>query len=236
MGNKEVYEQAGFAMTCRSYGEYVRMFACGTELGKDESLLDVAGGASSFAAGARREGHYAVSVDPLYRLTPDEMERHGRRELEEAAGKLADLKHKFDWTYYGSPGEHTHNRLLSLELFLEDYRAHYGTDLYRIGSLPELPFADGSFSRVFCSHFLFLYAEHLTYEFHLSALLEMARVCRPGGEVRVYPLLDLGWKPYDRLDELLGELRGIGLRTELRKSELPFIPGSEQLLCIIKPQ
>jgi SAM-dependent methyltransferase len=235
MGNNDHYEQAGFAMTCRSYEEYIRMFACSSELKCNEVMLDVAGGASSFAAGARQHGYKAVSVDPLYSLPPEEMESHGRLELEEAAFKLARLEHQFDWSYYGTPEEHTRNRRYSLELFLNDYRIHYGTDLYKCGYLPELPFEDGSFTRVFCSHFLFLYGEHLTYQFHLDALLEMARVCKPGGEVRIYPLLDLKWKPFARMEELLGELRGRGLSVELPDSELPFIPGSGQLLCINKP-
>lgn len=234
MGNSGHYEQEGFAMTCRSYYEYIRMFAC-EEAENGGTILDVAGGASSFAAEARRRGYHAVSADPLYRLAPQEMKAHGLRELEDAAAKLARLQHKFDWSHYGSHEAHTRIRRTSLELFLEDYQEHWGTERYVPASLPELPFEEGSFSRVFCSHFLFLYAGPLGYDFHLAALLELARVCKPGGDVRVYPLLDLYWKPFPLMEELLGELRERGLEARLLPSELPFIPGSGQLLCINKP-
>ncbi|MNI76941.1 hypothetical protein D3C73_1332000 [compost metagenome] len=100
--------------------------------------------------------------------------------------------------------------------------------------LPKLPFADGSFSHVICSHFLFLYAEQFTYEFHLEALVELARVCKPGGSVRVYPLLDLKWNAFPGFDRLMEELRGYGLEAELTASQLPFMPGSSQLLRIDK--
>lgn len=236
MRNKEYYEQTGFAMTCRSYEEYVRMFACHPESEPSARILDVAGGASSFAADARRRGLTAVSADPLYSRNPEEMAVYGEQELEEAAGKLANLFHKFDWSYYGSHEEHTRRRRESLRLFLEDYAERYGTEAYVPASLPNLPFEDGSFTHVFCSHFLFLYAEQLTYEFHLEALLELARVCKPGGQVRVYPLLDLKQRPYDRLEELMEKLRSKGLEAELLDSGLPFIPGSASLLSINKPK
>ncbi|WP_438447865.1 methyltransferase domain-containing protein [Gorillibacterium sp. sgz5001074] len=235
MGNKEYYEQHGFAMTCRSYPEYVRMFACDPSLREGARVLDVAGGASSFGAGARQKGLHAVAADPLYGLSAEEMEAHGLRELEEAAGKLAGLTHKFDWTYYGSLEEHTRRRRESLNLFLQDYMAMQGTGAYVRAGLPELPFESGAFDYVFCSHFLFLYAESLPYEFHLSALLEMARVCKPGGELRIYPLLDLKQRPYERLDDLMAELRYSGLEPDLIESGLPFIPGSVRLLRVVNP-
>ncbi len=53
MSDLNRYEQIGVAMTCRSYEEYERMFACdfgGSKLG---AILDIAGGASSFTADAR---------------------------------------------------------------------------------------------------------------------------------------------------------------------------------------
>ncbi|MDF2922872.1 MAG: hypothetical protein K0R57_1786 [Paenibacillaceae bacterium] len=234
MNAKEHYEQAGVAMTCRSYEEYVRMFACDFAVGEHVSVLDVAGGASSFPAGARERGIRVTSADPLYRLPPEELHANGLRELEEAGIKLAGLKHKFDWSYYGSACEHERSRRESLELFVQDYRQFGGSEAYVSASLPELPFASGSFSHVLCSHFLFLYAEQFTCEFHLRALLELARVCKPEGEVRIYPLLDLKWRLYPQLEQLLAELGEHGLTAELLPSRLPFIPGSGQLLRITK--
>jgi ubiquinone/menaquinone biosynthesis C-methylase UbiE len=107
-----------------------------------------------------------------------------------------------------------------------------GRSRYVDGSLPLLPFEDHAFSLVLCSHFLFLYAEQFGFEFHKQSLLELMRVCKPGGEVRVYPLYSLGWKPYERMDELLAAVRANGGEPELLTSGLPFIPGSSQFLRI----
>lgn len=230
---KERYPQMGVAMTCRSFGEYEQMFSCGFKQG--ERVLDVAAGASSFASAARRQGVQAVSADPLYSLEPEMMMRRGLHELEEATAKLAASQHIYTWSYYGSAVQHEALRRQSLELFLEDYRRMYGTEAYVSAGLPHLPFADESFDRVLCSHFLFLYGEQFGEDFHREAVLELARVVRPGGEVRIYPLLDLKWDPYAGLAELMAFLAGCGLSPVLERSSLSFIPGSHQLLVIRKP-
>lgn len=232
MYNREYYEQAGVAMTCRSYGEYERMFASEWTAAEQTSILDVGGGASSFSAGARARGIKVTAADPLYRLSLEEITLHGFKELEEAESKLLHLTHKFDWAYYGSVESHERIRRESLQLFLNDYKEQSDTGAYVAALLPDLPFADNSFSHVYCSHFLFLYAEQFGYDFHLAALRELSRVCRKDGEVRVYPLLDLKWREYPQLDRLLEALREYGLEAALMPSRLPFIPGSNRLLRI----
>jgi SAM-dependent methyltransferase len=234
--SQEYYEQEGVAMTCRSYEEYVRMFACDFLQEKATAVLDAAAGASSFAAEARRQGIRAVSADPLYRLAAEDMEAHGLKEIEEVSRKLGMVGHRFDWTYYGSPEAHERRRRESFALFMEDYRSLRGTDAYVLASLPELPFPDNSFSHVLCSHFLFLYGEQFSYEFHRNALAELARVCKPGGAVRVYPLLDLKWNTFPGFGLLLEELRSLKLEPELLSSRLPFMPASNQLLLLRKSQ
>ena len=54
-----------------------------------------------------------------------------------------------------------------------------------------------------CSHFLFLYEGQFDYAFHRDAVLEMMRVCKTGGTLRIYPVMSLGWTPYARMEELL---------------------------------
>lgn len=234
--NKDYYEQTGVAMTCRSYKEYGLMFDCELAGGEDAVILDVAGGASSFAAELRSRGMKAVSADPLYKLSVADMEAHGLRELEEAEGKLRNLQPLFDWSYYGSADGHEKLRREALKLFLNDYRLLKESGVYVPASLPNLPFPDGTFSHVFCSHFLFLYAEQLSYDFHLEAILELARVCKPGGAVRIYPLQDLRWRPYPKLEQLIEDLAANGLQPKLAPSKLPFIPDSNRYLFILKKE
>jgi hypothetical protein len=232
--NQGIYEQAGVAMTCRAYAEYVSMFALGELNGQSGPVLDVASGASSFTAEANARGIMAVSADPLYALDAEEMAKHGEREIELSTAKLQAIRDSFDWSYYGSLERHRALREQSLSLFVEDYKAFKEKGRYVTAELPQLPFQDGEFALVLCSHFLFLYKDQFDYEFHLQAVRELIRVCRIGGQVRIYPLRSLQWEYYPDMDRLLQTLEEEGIKAGLMASELPFMPGSYELLCLAK--
>jgi hypothetical protein len=117
----EYYQQSGVAMTCRSYEEYVRMFVLEEPQLASAIVLDVAGGASSFAAAAAVRGSRVTAVDPLYRMTVQEIAAYGREEIEVSTAKLATVADCYRWDYYGGLERHRANRELSLELFLADY-------------------------------------------------------------------------------------------------------------------
>lgn len=227
---QEHYEQLGVAMTCRSYAEYARMFDLSPERLFRGPVLDVAAGASSFAAEAERLGVEVTAADPLYSMAPVLIREKGLAEIETSTGKLAALKHRFDWSYYGSIDEHRAGRERSLERFYEHFSRT--PDRYAPAYLPHLPFADGEFSLVLCSHFLFLYQEQFDAAFHDAALLELMRVCRQDGEARVYPLLSLRWERYPQLEELMQALERRGIECRLERSHLPFIPGSSEMLVM----
>lgn len=226
------YEQTGVAMTCRSFEEYVRMFA----LGKDDlaagAVLDVAGGASSFIAELNRLGYQGVAADPLYHESYPFLKQHSHDEIETSIAKLTALRDSFDWSYYGTPELHREKRLQSARTFLEDFQQnpsrYYGT------SLPQLPFEDGAFSLVTCSHFLFLYADQFDTQFHSEAIKELVRVCSAGGKVLIYPLHSLAWERYPQLALLEEQLTDMGHLITYPSSQLRFIPGSFEMLCIQK--
>jgi hypothetical protein len=243
--NTEIYAQIGVAMTCRSFEEYLLMFNLDQELLCRGPILDVAAGASSFTAGAAARGYKAVAADPLYALSPEQIREKGLREIQESTMKLASLKHILDWNYYGSIDRHKAGREAALEQFSQHFAQQdsIGSNgevksesdpkhTYVPAFLPKLPFANASFSLVLCSHFLFLYEEQFDEAFHEAALLELLRVCKPEGEVRVYPLLSLRWEPYAYLDLLMERIREYGVECRLVESHLPFIPGSTHLLAL----
>jgi SAM-dependent methyltransferase len=66
-------------------------------------------------------------------------------------------------------------------LCIEGLDPNYQSDRVRRGSLTALPYADGSFDRVLCLDVL----EHVSFDDQASALREMARVLRSGGELFV---------------------------------------------------
>ncbi|MFE5319070.1 class I SAM-dependent methyltransferase [Paenibacillus sp. NPDC056579] len=232
--SEKVYEQTGVAMTCRSYAEYERMFALRHIDLNEGPILDVAAGASSFVAEASARGFRAQAADPLYGMDPDAIQAHGQSEIESSTQKLAGIREVFDWSYYGSLERHRELREQSLRLFMDDFRKSAGAGKYTPAGLPELPFDNDSFSLVLCSHFLFLYNDMLGESFHLQAIRELLRVGKRGGRVLIYPLHSLRWVRYPQLDSLLSELRHDGVAAEMGKSELPFIPGSTEFLCLRK--
>lgn len=227
---RKAYEQIGVAMTCRSYDEYVRMFALRPELLQSGAVLDVAAGASSFVAEACGRGYDARAADPLYALEPEAIRANGVREIEASTAKLAAIREQFDWSYYGDVDLHRSNREASLERFAAHYEAERSNGRYVPAKLPRLPFESGEFSLVLVSHFLFLYHEQFDFDFHLAALQELMRVCRRGGEVRIYPVITLGWDRYPLLERLSEALGRQGIQASLPESSLPFIPGSKELL------
>ncbi|MDF2721758.1 MAG: hypothetical protein K0Q59_1433 [Paenibacillus sp.] len=233
-GKTEHYEQTGVAITCRGYAEYERMFDLDEHTLRQGRVLDVSAGASSFAAEARTRAIDVTSADPRYSLPAGQIGEESYAEIETSTEKLTRLAHRFDWSYYGNIDNHKAGRLKSISLFLNEYATSAGRSHYAAERLPELSFPDDTFALVLCSHFLFLYQEQFDDTFHRAALAELLRVCRPGGEVRVYPLLSLRWEPYPHLTELMEHLESLGGSCSLRASRMPFIPGSTQMLCVRK--
>lgn len=234
MEQKRIYEQAGVAMTSRSYAEYEKMFMLHMNDLQGKRVLDVAGGASSFTTEARVRGIFAEAADPLYAKSPEAIEEHGMREIELVAAKMEKLQDVYDWTFYGSLLNHTAGRIEALNRFVKDFSCREGALRYHVAGLPSLPFERDTFDFVFCSHFLFLYEEQFDFAFHLEAVRELLRVCKPGGEVRIYPLLSFRTEEYSRLSDLINELSSAGHFVQKREASLPFLPNSHQYLGIMK--
>lgn len=234
MEQKRVYEQVGVAMTSRSYAEYEKMFMLQTENLRGKRVLDVAGGASSFTTEARSLGIFSEAVDPLYEKSAEAIAEHGLQEIELVAAKMEKLQDVYDWTYYGSAQKHRAGRVRSLKLFVEDFSSKDAASKYHAAFLPALPFEDACFDLVLCSHFLFLYEEQFDFKFHQEAVRDLLRVCKPGGEVRIYPLLNFQTTAYSKLSDLISGLTIEGYFVEKREARLPFLPNSHQYLCIIK--
>ncbi|MFB9280158.1 class I SAM-dependent methyltransferase [Cohnella cellulosilytica] len=226
------YPQTGVASTCRSFDEYCAMFGLKTA-DLQGPVLDVAGGASSFTAQLHARGIKALAADPFYEGNVEEIVTTGYREIEIASAKIASLAASYDWSYYGSPERQREIRERSMALFAEDFRKEDSRTRYFAAALPDLPFADNTFELVLCSHFLFLYADAFGEEFHTAAVRELLRVLRPGGELRIYPLVSLKWEPYPFLDGLIGALESAA-EHEFLPTGLPFTPVRSPLLRLVK--
>ena len=99
------------------------------------------------------------------------------------------------------------HRMAAMDRFLADYEAGRYEGRYVVANLSALPFSDFAFDLALCSHFLFLYSEQLSGQFHVESLRNLMRVAT---EARIFPLLELGGKPSRHVDEVTMTLRDDG--------------------------
>lgn len=210
----------------RSWDEYVRMFdlaphdLCGR-------ILDCAGGPASFNAEATSRGHAAVSCDPIYRFTAEDIRARIDATYETVVANASARRDAFVWRDMLSPEHMGRLRMAAMRTFLEDFPRGFGEGRYLAKELPRLNFGDDEFDLALCSHFLFTYSDKLSAGFHVAAIEEM---CRVAGEARVFPLLEgyAGLSPHVAL--VREELRERGYRMEVRRVPYEFQRGGDQML------
>lgn len=232
MGNLTSFELDRIAFIGRTYEEYLRMFSLDEALLRRGKILDCPGGASSFAAEARGKGIHVTACDILYDLSGDRLSKKGKADTALVYQRVGEVPHLFRWDYYRDRDRLIAYRNRALELFIADYEEGCAEGSYVQAQLPVLPFADREFTLVLSSHFLFLYGDRLSPEFHAESLREMVRVC--AGEVRLYPLQGLDAKPYPHMDEVLMRMQKEGIHTEMVQVPFEFQLGSGKMLRLIR--
>jgi hypothetical protein len=213
----------------RSFDEYVAMFALG-ELDLARPILGCGDGPAAFNAIATQRGHQVISIDPLYRFSPEEIALR----IEQTAAIVAEQTRRnaaeFCWTHFRSAEELVEARLGAMRQFLADLPRGRRAGRYLPGELPTLPFPTGQFAIALCSHFLFLYSEQHDVDFHVRCILELCRVAR---EVRIFPLFELGSRPSRHLDEVLKTLHDRGLRWQRVRVGYEFQRGANEMLQVL---
>jgi hypothetical protein len=209
----------------RSFDEYVSMFRL-TEADLARPILGCGDGPASFNAELTRRGGRVVSLDPLFQFSAAEI----RSRIDEVTPVMVEQmtanRAAFLWTHFSSIDEVTHARLRSMEAFLDDYPGPGGAR-YVEGSAPHLPFVDDHFDLALSSHFLFLYSEQRSLDFHIEAMLDLCRVAR---EVRVFPLLELSGVPSRHLDSVTSTLRERGIHVDRVEVPYRFQRGATEML------
>jgi len=174
----------------RIFDEYCRYFLLEPEELAGKTVLDVAGGVSSFCAEANTRGIRVTSFDPIYSLTPEEIVERCEPDLDSVYHAIGQVP-TYRWDYYKSPEHMRELRKRASTIFLSDYKAH--PQHYISGELPRLPFENSSFDLTLVSYFLFAYQDYLSYEFHHASILEIMRVTRR--EARIYPTVTFEAQP-----------------------------------------
>jgi hypothetical protein len=171
----------------RSFEEYRRMFAL-SDADLQLRILGCADGPASFNAESTRRGTAVISIDPLYRLDSGTIRDRIAATYDQMLEQAKRNSQQFVWDTIQSVEELGRIRMQAMQAFLDDYDLGRHQRRYIDAELPSIALPDKSFNLAVCSHFLFLYTEHLSEAFHRSAILEL---CRVACEVRIFPLLTL---------------------------------------------
>lgn len=212
----------------RSFDEYCRMFAL-RSVDLAGRILGCADGPAAFNAELTARGGRIVSVDPLYQFSAAEIRsRIGDARERVIANTMRNLD-AYKWERIPSIEALSELRRGAMTRFLEDYESGREAGRYLPVGLPTLPFREGAFDLVLCSHFLFLYSPTIPLDLHLAAMREMLRV---GREVRVFPLLDFDGNPSPHLTPVIDDLRGAGFLVEQTPVPYEFQRGADRMLVV----
>jgi len=211
----------------RSLKEYKEMFSL-SDHDLDKRILGCGDGPACFNAELSSNGGNVISVDPIYQFNAEQL----RTRIDEVYPQIMDqvLKNKDDyvWKSIGGVEELGKVRMNAMKAFLRDYEEGKESGRYINASLPTLPYEDAKFELALCSHYLFLYSEHVNQEQHILSISEL---CRVANEVRVYPLLSIGNnKQSPHLEPVVSALNDNGISTSLVPVEYEFQKGATEML------
>jgi hypothetical protein len=192
-------------------------------------ILGCADGPASFNSQIYGLGHRVVSCDPLYAFSEDEI----RRRVGATSEILVELARKnqdrFLWDRFKSPEDLGRFRLAAMEEFVADFKQGKSQGRYLNCSLPRLQLDADSFDLALCSHFLFLYSDEFSLEFHIASVREMCRVAK---EARIFPLLDMRGGTSIHLEPLVDRINASGLICEIVIVPYEFQRGGNRMLQI----
>jgi len=214
----------------RSLDEYRRLFSL-SDADLDIRIIGIGDGPASFNAEMTALGKKVVSVDPVYAFTAYDIEQQFNAVVDNIIAQVKATPDDWVWTYHPSADDLRACRVRVLKSFLADYEQGRREGRYVNGELPRLSFTDSAFDLALCSHLLFLYSDHLSYEFHEAAILEMLRLAP---EVRIFPLLTLARESSPYVDPLLDKLQSLGYRASIERVDYELQRGGNEMLRVFR--
>ena len=214
----------------RSFKEYQAMFSL-SDADLKSKILGCGDGPASFNAEMTRMGHKVVSCDPVYAFSKEQIQKRIDETFDEVMAQTRGNQDKFIWDHVQSLENLGKIRMQAMAVFLEDFEAGLAEGRYIDAELPSLPLEKGAFDLALCSHFLFLYSDHLSLAFHLESILEMLRLAR---DVRIFPVLDYNAKQSIHLKPLMESLEKKQINAQLEKVDYLFQRGGDHMLRVTR--
>ncbi|WP_417503149.1 class I SAM-dependent methyltransferase [Marinobacter sp.] len=210
----------------RSFEEYQAMFGL-TEGDLSKRILGCGDGPASFNVEATDRGFQVTSCDPVYQFRADEIRRRIDDVYPEIMTKMRQAVGNYIWDSLSSVEQLGEVRMKAMSRFLSDFDAGCRQGRYVSASLPSLPFSDSEFDLAVCSHYLFLYSDHVDGAAHLDSMREL---CRVASEVRVFPVVSLDGEASKHLDQVMTTLSANGIDVSLQPVSYRFQKGATEML------
>lgn len=214
----------------RSFEEYQAMFGL-SEGDLSKRILGCGDGPASFNVEATKRGSQITSCDPVYQFETKEIRRRIDDVYPEIMAKLQQGADNYIWDSLGSVEQIGEVRMRAMSKFLSDFDVGIREGRYVSASLPTLPFPDSGFDLALCSHYLFLYSDHVDGAAHLASMREL---CRVATEVRVFPVVSLDGEASKHLDQVMTALSADGIDVSLQAVSYRFQKGATEML-VAKP-
>lgn len=176
-------------------------------------------GPLAFNAEAADRGWHVTSCDPVYQFQADEIRRRIDDVYPEIMAKMRQGADSYIWESLSSVEQLGEVRMKAMSRFLSDFDAGCRQGRYVSASLPSLPFTDSEFDLALCSHYLFLYSNHVDRAAHLESMREL---CRVASEVRVFPVVSLDGEVSKHLDQVMTALSVNGIDVPLQPVSYRF--------------
>jgi len=214
----------------RTFTEYKHMFNL-NKADLNKKILDCGGGPSSFNYEMKMQNREVTTIDPLYQFSKEDIEKRIDETFGDVIAQAKASKDDYIWKNIKTVEELAETRKSAMKIFLNDFEAGKKEKRYITAELPDLPFKDCEFDLTLSSHFLFLYSDVLSLNFHVKAIDEMLRVA---DEVRIFPLLDLSTNKSCHVKEIIKIFKEKEALVSIETVDYEFQKGGNQLMKILK--
>lgn len=212
----------------RTFDEYQRMFSLSAD-DLQGRILGCGDGPAAFNATLSRGGGRVVSCDPLYQFTAQQIRERINVTYQNVIAQTRRDQNKFVWNAIPSVDALGEIRMAAMNDFLADYEQAKSQGRYVCGEAPSMPFAPDSFDLALSSHFLFLYTDNLSLDFHQQTIANLLRIAP---EVRIFPLLTYNAETSPYLDPVCAALNEAGHRAVVERVPYEFQRGGDKMLKI----
>ena len=195
--------------------DYMEMFNLTEEMLAENKIIEYGAGVTSFNREMTDRQLKVTSIDPMYRLSLEEIKAKANSIFDTTVLKIKQNKDKYNWKTNQGLKELLEKRRQGMEIFYNDYEQGKSEGRYVVAEEgAALDCENYSFDLALITHHLFVNFGERGVEAHISLIKEMIRVA---GEVRIFPLLSKNGQVSKLLGPVMLNLQQQDIGLEVRQ-------------------